>query len=296
MRIRLIVRFVAVCASMTVLALPISPTAIGQVGSTSGASIHSLADVGDRFFTRAGVTLHYKEIGTGEAVFLVHGYARNLSDWAVPAETLSTTHRIVAIDVRGFGQSSKFGDPEQFGVRMADDVIHLMDDLRIDRAHIVGQSMGALIAANVAARYPTRAKTVTLIAGPFYSRSEADDQQLIDDLRRGNGLTRLIQQVFPDGDAQLIASINTQVLAQNDLPSLIAVMSSTGALEITEHPAPNVPALIICGTADALLQDSQKLAAWWPGATLVEVAGADHSVEAVFGDSDTTEIFRAFIR
>jgi pimeloyl-ACP methyl ester carboxylesterase len=156
--------------------------------------------------------------------------------------------------------------------------------------------MGALIAANVAARYPTRTKTVTLVAGAFYSLSDADNQQLIDDLRNGKGLTRLIQRVFPDREPHVIADMNAQMLAQNDVPSLIAVTASRGALDITRDAAPNVPALIICGTEDALLPDSQKLTAWWPGARFVEAPGAGHSVAAVFNNSDTTEALRAFMK
>jgi pimeloyl-ACP methyl ester carboxylesterase len=64
-----------------------------------------------------------------------------------------------------FGRSSKFGDADKFGQKMVDDVVQLMDHLNIQRAHLVGHSMGALIAANVASRYPNRVSTAALVAG-----------------------------------------------------------------------------------------------------------------------------------
>ncbi len=247
----------------------------------------------DQFFTAGDVTLRYREAGRGEPILMIHGYARNLDDWTGLANGLAASHRVIAMDVRGFGKSSKFGDPARFGSLMADDAIRLLDHMKIPRAHVVGQSMGALIAANITARYPTRVMTATLISGPFYDAGGADDAIIIADLKAGRGITRFIQAIFPGMDSKTMADFNAQVMAQNDLASLIAVMGSLGALDVTTGRAPKVAALIICGTADSLLPASRKLAAWWPGARLVEVPGANHAT--IIDSPDTLAAIRVMI-
>jgi pimeloyl-ACP methyl ester carboxylesterase len=184
------------------------------------------------------------------------------------------------MDVRGFGKSAKSGDPAKYGSQLADDVIHLMDHLDIRRAHVAGQSMGALIAADVAARYPNRIATVTLISGPFYDAAR-QDSALVEDLVSGKGATRMFEPLLKVMDSTTVVAMGAQLVAQNDLPSLIASMRSFGTLRraVAGSP-PSVPALVICGTADDLLADSRRVATWWRGSRLIEVAGATHMVLA----------------
>jgi pimeloyl-ACP methyl ester carboxylesterase len=236
-----------------------------------------MSSAADQFFTAGDVTLHYREAGRGEPILMIHGYARNLDDWTGLSNGLARSHRVIALDVRGFGKSSKFGDPARFGPLMADDAIRLLDHLRIPQAHVVGQSMGALIVANIAARYPSRVMTATLISGPFFNAGATDEAAIGADLKAGKGITRFIQTIFPGMDSKTMADFNAQVLAQNDLASLIAVVGSLHTLDVTNGHAPKVPALIVCGTADSLLPASRQLAVWWPGARLVEASGANHA-------------------
>jgi pimeloyl-ACP methyl ester carboxylesterase len=62
----------------------------------------------DRFFTIGDVRLRYREIGRGEPVVLLHGATRSLEDWAGFGDSLAVDHRVIALDLRGHGQSSKF--------------------------------------------------------------------------------------------------------------------------------------------------------------------------------------------
>src|SRR5262245_12696564 len=234
----------------------------------------------DEFFTVGDMTIRFRQVGAGDPVIVLHGWSRTLADWSAVTEALAPTHRVIAMDVRGFGKSAKSGDPAKYGSQMADDVIRLMDHLDIRRAHVAGQSMGALIAADVAARYPNRVATVTLISGPFYDAAR-QDSALVADLVSGRGATRMFEPLLKFMDSATVVAMGEQLVAQNDLPSLIASMRSFGILRHgVAGRAPIVPALVICGTADDLLADSHRVATWWQGSRLVEVAGATHMVLA----------------
>lgn len=236
-----------------------------------------LAAAADQFFESGDVTIHFRELGTGEPVILVHGWSRNLGDWSAVAAALAPTNRVIAMDVRGFGKSSKPGDSTKFGLQMADDVIRLMDHLGIRRAHLAGETMGALIVANAASRHADRVSTATLIAVPFVDPSGA------------------APAVQSSGDTTLLGRTlkNPQVMAYNDSASLIASWRSLVALDITAGPPPAVRALVMCGTADRALPNSRRIAAWWPGARLVEVPNATRGVLREAGDEVATTM-RAF--
>ena len=96
--------------------------------------------------TTDGIKIHYFELGgSGSPVILIHGYTANAEGkWIKPniAQTLAARHRVIAIDARGHGRSDKPHDPAKYGPRMAADVIELMDQLKIPKAHIHGYSMG----------------------------------------------------------------------------------------------------------------------------------------------------------
>ena len=117
--------------------------------------------------TSDGVKIHYMEIGSrGTPVVLIHGYTANAEGkWFKSgiAQALAVNHRVVAIDARGHGQSDKPHDPLKYGPRMADDVIELMDHLKIQKAHVHGYSMGGSILAQILAKHPDR--LITAIFG-----------------------------------------------------------------------------------------------------------------------------------
>jgi alpha-beta hydrolase superfamily lysophospholipase len=120
----------------------------------------------DGFFDSDGVRIHYVEAGQGSAVVLIHGYIANADRHWVQTRVLASLaadHRVIALDCRGHGQSDKPTEPDAYGLEMANDVLRLLDRLKIRRAHVVGFSMGAFIAGRLV---PTRADRLASAGSP----------------------------------------------------------------------------------------------------------------------------------
>ena len=260
----------------------ISPSPAPSVSTSTSATTEPFSTAADHFFASGDVSLRYREIGRGEPVVLLHGYGRSLEDWGGLADSLASTHRVIALDVRGFGRSTKSADPERYTAAvMAEDVVKLLDHLRLPRAHLVGHSMGAVLAANVAARHPSRVATAALVAGPFFPDSVTTERfnvPFIEALERGEGLREFIAWIYPALPDSAAQAASDARMAVNDLGSLLAVFRAFPGLTVTPPLARGVraPTLVIVGTDDRLADYSRQLAAWWPGARLVEVAGANH--------------------
>ena len=235
----------------------------------------------DRIFTNGDVIIRYREAGRRGAspVVFIHGYSRSLEDWFALADSFATNHRVIAFDVRGFGKSSKFSDPLRYGHWMADDVVALLDYLGIERAHLVGHSMGALIAGNVAERYPKRVASVSLVSGPFYSDSVTHAQQSerwVRDLERGQGMRNFLPWLFPGMPDSIARRLSVETMVQNDSTSMVEVMRTIPALAVTAPRLDGVPAFIAVGGGDPLAPLSRSLSQRWTNARFLEIPGVDH--------------------
>lgn len=271
---RLISLLSLLAAALATLATP--PALVAQAPQAAQSALQAAAD---QQLTAGDVTLRYRDAGAGNPVILIHGYTASLESMLGIARALPQDQRMVALDVRGFGRSSKFAEPARFGQSMVDDIVRLMDHLEMPRAHLIGHSMGALIAANVAARYPDRVATVSLVAGPFYGDEATfttETSRWTADLEAGRGLTNFMLWLFPAWKPDLAAMANAQALKGNDMASLIAVMRSLPRLAIAGLPTNGDKALLVAGTGDPLFPLSPAFVKQSPGARLVEIAGADH--------------------
>lgn len=111
------------------------------------------------FTASDGTRIHYYETGQGPAVILIHGYTgTGNGNWFSNgiADALAKNHHVVALDCRGHGKSDKPHDPEKYGPHMAQDVIDLMDHLKIKKAHVHGYSMGGYITTQLLAHHADR--------------------------------------------------------------------------------------------------------------------------------------------
>jgi pimeloyl-ACP methyl ester carboxylesterase len=102
-----------------------------------------------------GIKLWYAEFGQGAPVILLHGGLANSNYWGLLVRALAPHYRVIVMDSRGHGRSSRDARPYGYDL-MADDVVGLMDYLKIDKAALVGWSDGAIIGLDIALRHPQR--------------------------------------------------------------------------------------------------------------------------------------------
>src|SRR5271163_4477311 len=112
--------------------------------------------------TADGVQLYYEEAGTGTPVVFVHEFAGDYRTWEPQMRHFARSHRCVTYSQRGYPPSDVPGDPARYGQDIArGDVVALIDALGIEKAHVVGHSMGAYTALHVGMHHPERCISVT---------------------------------------------------------------------------------------------------------------------------------------
>ncbi len=131
--------------------------------------------------SRDGTRLYYEEAGAGTAVVFVHEYAGDWRTWEPQMRHFSRSHRCVTYSQRGYPPSDVPSDGARYGQDIArDDVVALLDALGIEKAHVVGHSMGASTALHVGIGYPERCISVTA-AGCGYGSSP--DPKVVEAMR-----------------------------------------------------------------------------------------------------------------
>ena len=157
-----------------------------------------------RYFSSAGVRIHYVDHGQGEPVVLMHGLNDDLGsawfDTNVAQALVDGGYRVLALDGRAHGLSGTPHGPAQYGQEMSLDISRLLQQLGIDRAHIVGYSMGARIVGKLREVQPEVVATLTL--GGFgwtkHSGPSTALAALADSLERGEGFMPLYRELYPD--------------------------------------------------------------------------------------------------
>src|SRR5579872_618176 len=108
-----------------------------------------------------GTRLYYEEAGQGTPVIFVHEYAGDWRTWEPQMRFFSRAHRCITYSQRGYPPSDVPSDPAKYSQDIArNDVLALMDALKIKRAHVVGHSMGAYTALHVGINAPERCMSV----------------------------------------------------------------------------------------------------------------------------------------
>ena len=123
------------------------------------------------------IDMFYVEAGGGEPVILIMGFGGDHTAWAFQLRPFAERYRVIAFDNRGAGQTDQPDAPCTIAL-MADDTLGLLDRLGIERAHVVGLSMGGMIAQEIALRAPARVRSLQLHA--TLARPDAYTRALLD--------------------------------------------------------------------------------------------------------------------
>jgi pimeloyl-ACP methyl ester carboxylesterase len=242
----------------------------------------------DQFFDSNGVKIHYTVQGQGEPVILIHGFGINEQfQWVVPGivKALAKEYRVIALDCRGHGQSGKPHDPMKYGIEMVEDVVRLLDHLKIKKDHVVGYSMGGFITVKLLSMHPDRLLSATTGGAGWPKKMDTEFlDELGDSLDQGKGMGPLIVRLTPLGrpkpTAERIKAINSLMAALNDVKALAAVIRGMKGLGIPEEKLKmnKVPTLAIIGEVDPLKEGVDELKEQMPSLQVVVIKEADHMV------------------
>jgi pimeloyl-[acyl-carrier protein] methyl ester esterase len=239
--------------------------------------------------TPDGCRLAYDELGSGQpAILFLHGIMMDRSVFAAQIEAFAASHRVVAVDLRGHGDSDKPADGYTFE-RYVADIRFVIDALGLSRPVIAGWSMGGAIAMAFAAAYPGVASKLVLIGTtpclvqrpdwPHAVPTEAAQQigqALATDY--AGGAAAFCQMMFPETDAAPASAHALRVMLQSAPHATSSCMQNIGGADLRSLlGAIRDPVQVICGERDAVCPpDASRHIAQTTGGSLSLIPEAGH--------------------
>ena len=126
--------------------------------------------------TDDGVRLHYEEAGTGTPIVFVHEFGGSHRSWEPQMRFFSRRHRSIAFAARGYPPSDVPEDVEKYSqLRAVHDIVAVMDAAGVDRAHVVGLSMGGFAALHLGLEFPQRARSLVVAGAGYGAEKQFED-------------------------------------------------------------------------------------------------------------------------
>jgi len=233
-----------------------------------------------------GINLNYHEQGQGESLLFLHGLGSQGEDWAFQVPFFATRYRVITVDLRGHGASDKPAGPYSVAM-MAEDVVGLLDALNIESAHIVGLSMGGMIAFQLVVDRPERVRSMVIVnSGPALVPRNASEwlrvqQRLL--LARLFGPSRtgvfLSKRLFPKPEQEFLRDQFIERWAMNDRNAYVAALRAIIGWSVAERIGEiRCPVLVVSGDRDYTPLDvKREYTARIPGAQFVLVEDSGHA-------------------
>jgi pimeloyl-ACP methyl ester carboxylesterase len=234
-----------------------------------------VSQITPRSFTAGAVEIAYIDEGEGDAIVLIHGFASNKEvNWVNPGWVAALTRagrRVIALDNRGHGASTKLYDPELYHTAlMAGDVAALLDHVGLGRADVMGYSMGARITAFLALGHGERVRSAIL--GGLGSK-----------LVEGVGLPESIARALEAPSVDNVTDPQERMFrifadqTKSDREALAAcIRGSRETLSHADVARIAAPVLVAVGTRDTVAGSGPALAALIPGARAIDIPNRDH--------------------
>ena len=223
----------------------------------------------------------------GTPVVLLHGLGGNAASWGPQLDGLAATHRVLAWDMPGYGGSKAL--PEMTFAAVVDALAALLDAEGIDAAHLVGHSLGAMVAQEFALAHPGRVRSLALLAGsgrfgpPGGSWQKRFVAERLAPLDAGLGMADIAARALPLLFAGAVEPAHRE-LARSALAAVpaatyraaLGMLATFDALD--RLPTLRLPALVVGGEHDPMAphESLRRLRDALPGARLEIVPGAGH--------------------
>jgi pimeloyl-ACP methyl ester carboxylesterase len=250
------------------------------------------------------INIAYTERGQGEAIVLIMGLGANKESWFMNIPTLSKHFRVIAFDSRGVGATDRSGEAYTMR-RMAEDTIGLLDAMHVEQAHIVGVSLGSMIAQEVAINFPQRVGKL-ILAATTPGMSDAANKDMwgknTAEMRRNTGLGEdFDERIVNDPGSLNVVKIMVRITAYAfnrivfKIPMVLGAryyfgkVGPSGVLDqlraVSKHNTIDrldrikAPTLVMAGMDDKIvpIEFSRIVAQHIPGARFIEFEKGSHS-------------------
>lgn len=243
-----------------------------------------------------GAKLYYEEVGAGFPIVFVHEFAGDLRSWEPQLRYFARFYRCIAYNARGYPPSDVPADVARYSQQRArDDILAVLDGLGIERAHVVGNSMGGFAALHFGIAHSSRALSLVVAGCGYgahpdqYEKFQAQSRELAQTMldkgmahvaaTYGHGPSRLqLKEKDPRGFAEFVkhfsehsaqGSANTMLGYQSKRPSLYSLTAQMAAI--------TAPMLIVAGDEDdAVLEPSLMMKRTIPTSDLFIMPGSGH--------------------
>jgi pimeloyl-ACP methyl ester carboxylesterase len=224
------------------------------------------------------IRIHYEVEGDGPPLVLLHGGLNDLRVWYDLGyiESLKNDYRLILIDLRGYGASDKPHDSRAYEMKLlVDDIVAVLDDLKVGKAHLLGYSLSGRICFGAAKYAPERFHSFIIggaHAGMLDQNEHKDDVELLK-----KGADALIAAIEKDLGSQLPPERRAR-LAAIDFEAVVALFSASHWRLSFEDvlPAMTMLCLIFVGEADSLHSGAKECAKNLPNATFISFPNLGH--------------------
>ncbi|MCH8958734.1 MAG: alpha/beta fold hydrolase [Proteobacteria bacterium] len=230
--------------------------------------------------------LHYEINGDGEPLLLLHGLGSSALDWQAQVPVFSSAYQVITPDLVGFGRSDKLTQPHSI-VEYANDMFKLLDDLGIDRCHVLGYSMGGAVAFQMGTAMPRRVRSLIILNSlPSFvldtvaKRLEYYLRLLIVRLFGMKPLARLVtKRLLPQEKHRVVAGKMAGRYARNDRKSYVEALKALVGWSIVDRLGVLVmPVLMISADQDYTpVEEKRKYLEHMPNARLEVIGDSRHA-------------------